>query len=92
MTINRLSQKPLTFPADAGNIPNVTILRFTPLIAEPVATNQPGGIQAQEAHAVSVMSESQEAIIERNLASVESHFHAEDSDSVDAAIAAFTDD
>lgn len=38
------------------------------------------------------MSDSTAAIIERNLAGVESHFHAEDSGSVDDAIAAFTDD
>jgi len=38
------------------------------------------------------MTDTLEAIIERNLAGVESHFHAEDSGSVDEAIAAFTDD
>ncbi len=35
---------------------------------------------------------SDEDIIARNLAGVESHFHAEDSGSVDQALAAFTDD
>jgi len=38
------------------------------------------------------MSDSREAIIERNLAGIESHFHAEDSGSVSDAIAAFTED